>query len=94
MHPILSDNRKFIIYQFVWGVIGALLGAELSVFNQLPSYQSMLFTLPMLLLLGQMNLSAWYVSKAFPLDRTPLWKVLIIAAAFVVFLGTVWTLAG
>ncbi len=94
MHPILSDKRKRTIYLIIWSVLGILSGFIMSAFNGLHPLFSIGFTLPMMLLYGEVNLSAWYICKAFPLDKTPLWKVLLVSAATVVSVSSVWTLIG
>ncbi len=94
MHPILSDKRKRTIYLIIWAVLGILSGFIMSAFNGLHPLYSIGFSLPMMLLYGEVNLSAWYICKAFPLDKTPLWKLLLISAATVVFVSSVWTLIG
>jgi sensor histidine kinase YesM len=48
----------------------------------------------MLLLYGEVNLSAWYLSRAFPLERNSLWKILSVAAAAVIIISGAWTLLG
>jgi two-component system sensor histidine kinase AlgZ len=94
MHPILSDKRKRTIYLIIWSVLGILSGFIMSAFNGLPPLYSIGFSLPMMLLYGEVNLSAWYICKAFPLDKTPLWKVLLVSAATVVSVSSAWTLIG
>ncbi len=94
MHPILSDKRKRTIYLIIWSVLGILSGFIMSAFNGLPPLYSVGFSLPLMLLYGEANLSAWYICKAFPLDKTPLWKVLMTSAATVVVVSSLWTLLG
>lgn len=94
MHPILTDTKKHTLYLFVWGVVGVLAGFFLSSYNGLSPLYSVGFTLPMLLFSGEINLSAWYLCRVFPVDRTPVWKLLTAAAAGVLIVTSVWTLVG
>ncbi len=94
MHPILSDKRKRTIYVIIWTVLGVLTGFIISAFNGLSPWYAIGFSVPMMLLYGEMNLSAWYLCKAFPLEKTPLWKVLLVAVIAVVIISSVWTLLG
>ncbi|MFA5834551.1 MAG: histidine kinase [Bacteroidota bacterium] len=94
MHPILSDKKKFTIYLIVWGILGIISGFLISVYNGLHPLFSIGFSLPMMLFYGEVNLSAWYLCRAFPLERTSIWKILLIATVAVVIVSSVWTLLG
>lgn len=94
MHPITSDKKKLFIYLIVWTVIGILSGFIISSFNNLHPLYSIAFSLPMMLVYGEVNLSAWYLCRAFPLERTSIWKVLAVAAAAVIIINSAWTLFG
>jgi len=50
------------------------------------------FTFPLLMVYSQINLSAWYISKAFPLERNSLWRVLLVVIVSVVIISSLWTL--
>ncbi len=92
MHPILSDRKKLFIYLAVWAILGVLSGLILTVLSAAGAWMLVLFTLPMMLVYGEVNLSAWYLCRAFPLDRTPLWKIFGVAAISVIIVSSVWTL--
>lgn len=94
MHPILSDRRKLTIYLILWAVFGILCGYIMSAFNMLHPLFSIGFALPMMLLYGEANLSAWYLCKAFPLEKTPVWKLFLTAAAAVITVSALWTVIG
>ncbi|MFA6457018.1 MAG: histidine kinase [Bacteroidota bacterium] len=94
MHPILSDKKTLFVYLTVWCAIGVLLGFIVSFFNSLHPLYSIGFTVPMLLLYGEVNLSAWYLCRAFPLERNSIWKILFVATAAVIIISAVWTLLG
>jgi len=82
------------LYLTVWGAAGLLLGFVISSFNGLHVLYSIGFTLPMMLLYGEVNLSAWYLCRAFPLERTSVWKILLVAAVAVTIFSSLWTLLG
>jgi sensor histidine kinase YesM len=94
MHPILTDKKKHTLYLIVWGAVGTLAGFMISSFNGLPPINSIAFSLPMLLLFGEVNLSAWYLCRAFPLEKTDVWKILLIALTAVTIVSALWTLLG
>lgn len=94
MHPILTDTKKHVLYLVLWGAVGTLAGFSISSVNNFAPLYSIVFTLPMLLLYGEVNLSTWYLCRAFPLERTPLWKVLAISTVTVIFVSALWTLLG
>ena len=94
MHPILSDRKKLFIYLIVWGIIGTLMGFIISSFNGLNPLYSIGFTLPMMLIYGEANLSAWYLCRAFPIERNSIWKIFLVAAIAVVLVSSCWTLIG
>lgn len=94
MHPILTDTKKHVMYLIVWGAFGTLAGVAMSSFNGLPPLFSIGFSLPLMLLYGEINLSAWFLCRAFPLERTSVWKVLMMSAIAVVIISGLWTVMG
>ncbi len=91
MHPILSDKKKFIIYLFVWSVVAVLLGLVHSTLTGLNSAYSIGFVLPLMLVYSEINLSAWYLCKAFPIERNSIWKILLVTMVSVVLISSIWT---
>jgi signal transduction histidine kinase len=94
MHPILTDNKKHVLYLVLWGAVGTLAGFVMSAYNGLHPVYSVGFALPMMLFYGEVNLSAWYLCRAFPMERTPVWKILLAAAIGVTAVSSLWTLLG
>ncbi len=41
-------------------------------------FLSLLITLPVIMIYSQINLSAWYIAKAFPLGKTNIWKIVVL----------------
>jgi two-component system sensor histidine kinase AlgZ len=91
MHPILSDRKKFVIYLFVWSVVAILLGVVQSSLTGINYPFTIGFTVPIMLVYAEINLSAWYLCKAFPIDRYSLWKILLITLISVVLISSIWT---
>lgn len=52
----------------------------------------LVFVVPLVLVYATMNLSAWYVCRAFPLEKNSVWQVLLVVAASVVLISSMWTL--
>ena len=92
MHPILSDRKRTAVYLIIWGIIGVLSGFVLHSITETDILYTLLFSFPLMMVYAEMNLSAWYVCRAFPLDKTSLWRVLLVVFASVIFISTVWTL--
>lgn len=94
MHPILSDKKKLFIYLVVWSVFGTLSGVILASFNGMNTLFSISFTLPLTMVYGEVNLSAWYLCRAFPLERNSIWKILLVSVVSVTVISSSWTLLG
>ncbi len=92
MHPILSDRKKLVVYLFVWSVVAVLLGLVHSTLTGLNSAYSIGFVLPLMLVYSEINLSAWYLCKAFPIERNSIWKILLVALVSVVLISSIWTM--
>ncbi|MDP1675349.1 MAG: histidine kinase [Bacteroidota bacterium] len=91
MHPILSDKKKFVIYLFVWSVAAVLLGLIHSSLTGIVYLYTIGFTLPLMLVYAEVNLSAWYLCKAFPIERNSLWKILLVTFISTVLISSMWT---
>lgn len=94
MHPILSDKYKVFIYLIVWGCIGILSGLIISIFNAIHPLYSIAYAFPMMVLYGEMNLSVWYICRAFPLERTMVRKLFAAVISAAALLSALWTLLG
>ena len=76
MHPLLRDPRQLLLYLFGWGVVGLLLSGMLSLMQSVPYARAALLLEPPTLAYGLVCLSAWWVCRKAPLDRTPLLSLL------------------
>ncbi len=92
MHPILSDKKKLFIYLFVWSLFGILSGVMLTSSGGANSLHAIAFTLPVMLVYGEVNLSAWFLCRAFPFERNSIWKILLVSIVSVVLISSLWTL--
>ncbi len=92
MHPILGEKKRITIYLIIWGAIGAMAGYILSSFNTHDLWFSLLFTVPLMLFTGELNLSSWFLCRAFPLERTHPWKLAVVAIFSLFFIGSIITL--
>ena len=87
MHPIISEKKRLLIYLFIWVILGTLSGFILSSLTGGDILYTIVFSIPALLVYAEMNLSAWYVCRAFPIERTHIWRLLAISLASVIFIS-------
>jgi hypothetical protein len=71
MHPFLRDPRRLGLYLFAWADVGFVLAAALWSTHRVDYARALLIVLPTLCLLGLVCLSAWWVCRRLPLERTP-----------------------
>ncbi len=93
MHPILTDKKRIVIYLFIWGIVGLLSGFILTSVSGTGILFTALFALPLMLIYAEMNLSAWYICRAFPLEKTSIGRVLLVVAVSTVTISSLWSLA-
>lgn len=92
MHPILSDRKRLIVYLLAWGILGILSSVVLTAVTDVEMLYTTSFVFPLMMIYSQMNLSAWYISKAFPLEKNSLWRVLMVVVVSVAIISLLWTL--
>lgn len=78
MHPILADKKRLLVYLAAWVIIGLLMSGLFAISGDLSWSQATAFALPLILIYAFICLSAWYVCRAFPLQRTDLSKLVLI----------------
>jgi|SRR5262245_30446150 len=71
MHPFLRDPRRLGLYLFAWADLGSVLAAALWSTHRVGYARALLIVVPTTILLGLVCLSAWWVCRKLPLDRTP-----------------------
>lgn len=91
MHPILAEKKRLLIYLFIWGIVGILSGFVLASSTGASVLFSILFSLPLMLVYAEMNLSAWFICRAFPLDKTSLFRILSVVTIAILTMSSVWT---
>ncbi len=94
MHPILSDRKKHLLYLSIWSAVGVLAAFLLSSLQTIPVAVALLAAVPLLLIYGEINLTSWYLSRAFPLVKTPIMVVLSVAAMSAVIVSALWAAIG
>ena len=70
MHPILISRGRLLGYLAVWVAFGLLLSGVM-LGAKAPLQWSLLFSVPLAVLLGLQSLSFWYVVQAMPPGHTP-----------------------
>jgi hypothetical protein len=70
LHPFLRDPRRLGLYLFAWADVGTVIAALLWSTHRTSFGRALLIVLPTALLLGLVCLSAWWVCRGLPLDRT------------------------
>jgi two-component system sensor histidine kinase AlgZ len=78
MHPILADRKRIVIYLAVWCIVGIVFSGWMYYILNGYIFLSLLITLPVILVYSQINLSAWYIVKAFPLEKTNIGKIVVL----------------
>lgn len=72
MHPILAHRGRLLLYLGVWIAFGALLGLVLTFSGNAALRWSLLFALPLSVLLGAQALWCWYLVRVLPPGATSL----------------------
>ena len=70
MHPILARGSRLALYLAVWTIVGLLLAALLAGPGRLAAIQALGIAIPVALAYAFFCLSAWYVARSTPLERT------------------------
>ena len=76
MHPILLSRRSLFFYLVVWIPLAETAIVMLSLAGHFSSKESVALSLPLTLGLAVICLSPFYMCRAMPFDRTPIWRLL------------------
>ncbi len=76
MHPILSSRNNVLLYLLAWITLGSMLGFQLNTSGHLTNSETICVTLPVVVTLALVCLSAWYPCRLLPPGATPVWKLL------------------
>ncbi|MBW7887260.1 MAG: histidine kinase [Bacteroidetes bacterium] len=90
MHPILSERKRIFIYLSVWIGLGILFSFVLKTLSAIPAAYAAVIALPMFVVLSQLNLSAWFLAKVFPPDKSELWKLFSALAVSTLLISGIW----
>ena len=94
MHPILGDRRRLVLHLLAQTLVGAVLALLLRMLLSVPWWPSAAFALPLALIAAPVSLSAWYVCRAMPLDRTSALRVTVTALVAALVTASLWAAAG
>jgi two-component system sensor histidine kinase AlgZ len=90
MHPILARSGRIAAYVAIWLPLGVLLAALLAVQGVLGWTNAVVLAVPMALAYGFLCLSAWYLTRGLPFDRTGAGRVVATAVAAAVVSSAAW----
>ncbi len=94
MHPILAARDRLLLYLTAWLPIAGLLAGLFVFAGRLSWSEAALLAVPMTLVYAFLCLSAWYLCRAFPLERTGVAKLIGIYAVAAILSSSSWTLLG
>jgi two-component system, LytTR family, sensor histidine kinase AlgZ len=92
MHPILASPGRVAAYAAIWLPLGALLAALLAVQGVLGWMQAIALALPMSNAYLFLCLSAWYVTRGMPVERTHVARIVATAFVAAVVSSAAWLL--
>ncbi len=97
MHPILAHTERILVYLVAWLILGFLFMALTALSGQAEWIGAAMFILPLTIVYAFVCLSAWYLCRAFPLDRTPFSQLILtfivaaaVASSFEVLVSNGW----
>ena len=91
MHPILERRSRLLLYLAGWAIMGSLLAGVLMLATGRTFGETELFVGPITILYSNVCLSAWWVCRAAPIDRTPLSRMLVTLGGTAVASSVLWT---
>ncbi len=94
MHPILAARDRLLLYLGAWLPAAGLLAGLFVFVGKLTWNEAVLLALPMTLVYSFLCLSAWYLCRSFPLEKTGMIMLFGIYAVAAAFSGSLWTLLG
>ena len=95
MHPLLRGRLRLVLYLLGWAGICALLTAVLGGLGSRTSAgAALVFTAPLTLVYAFICLSAWWVCRANPLDRTPPLRLVGAAGGAAIQASLLWVVIG
>jgi signal transduction histidine kinase len=87
-------DRRLRLYQTAWLLVGAMLVVLVRGGFGVTWTEAAAFGLPLGLIAAPMSLSAWYLSRALPLHRTPFVRVAVASSVAALTMGALWSAVG
>jgi hypothetical protein len=94
MHPIFATKGRILLYLDAWLPIGGLLAGLFVFVGHLSWLEAAALSVPMALVYSFLCLSAWYLCRSFPLERTGTLKLFGLHAISGILSSLLWTLLG
>jgi two-component system, LytTR family, sensor histidine kinase AlgZ len=94
MHPILAAKGRLLLYLAAWLPIAGLLAGLFVFVGRLSWGEAAVLAVPMTLVYSFLCLSAWYLCRAFPLERTGAIKLFGLHAIAGILSSSLWALLG
>lgn len=94
MHPILAGRNRLLLYLVAWFPIAGLLTGLVVFVGNLGWGEAALLAVPLTLAYAFQCLSAWYLCRAFPLEKYGAIRLFGIHALAATFSGALWTVIG
>jgi two-component system, LytTR family, sensor histidine kinase AlgZ len=90
MHPILADRKRLALYLIAWITLAVLLALLVLEAGRTALASAVMLTLPPTLVYAFVCLAAWFPTRAAPLARTSLIKLVLTHVFAAVVLSGVW----
>jgi len=98
MHPLIRTRQRALLYLSAWALLGVLLAGVLWTGRGVPFPAALAVMGPLGVMCGVIGLSALWVCRGLPLDRTPIGRLLsgwfqaaLQASAVWVAIATLWS---
>lgn len=90
MHPILSDKKRLLLYLLVWIGLSLLVTMLIRFAEDSPWINAAAFAMPLTMMFAFVNLSAYYICRAFPLGKLKLIYLIILLAGVAKLTTIIW----
>ncbi len=94
MHPILAARDRLLLYLAAWLPIAGLLMGLFVFVGRLGWGEAAALAIPMTLMYSFLCLSAWYICRSFPLDKTGAIRLFGIHAVAAILSSALWMVLG
>jgi two-component system sensor histidine kinase AlgZ len=94
MHPILAHRGRLTLYLIAWLVLGLLMTLLTVSSGNLEWPLALFFSLPLSFFFAFVNLSAYYLCRAFPLERGQRVQLFVVFGFVSLLSSALWTALG